>query len=244
MASTWESTTVDGDEMKMHLSVPDGAGPFPAVVVIHHHWGVDGFTQDVTQRLAQAGYAGIAADMFHRDGPDCTDEGPARAERYRDATIIKDVTATLDFLKSHPAVDNDRIGIIGFCSGGRITYLMASASPDFKAAAPYYPGNTMEPWGDGRSPFDMTSEINCPVIGFYGGDDANPSTEDQVKIDAELDRCGITRESHSYPGAGHAFMNQVTERNDRYRHEAAQDAWAKMISFFNKHVARVAVASG
>ena len=121
---------------------------------------------------------------------------------------------------------------------------MASASPDFKAAAPYYPGNTMEPWGDGRSPFDMTSEINCPVIGFYGGDDANPSPEDQVKIDAELDRCGITRESHSYPGAGHAFMNQVTERNNRYRHEAAQDAWANMISFFNKHVARVAVASG
>lgn len=242
MASTWESTKVDGEEMKLHLSVPEGAGPFPAVVVIHHHWALDGFTQDVTQRLANAGYAGIAPDMFHRAGVDY-EPGPARAAEYLDANIIKDINATVEFLKNHPSVDSARLGIVGFCSGGRITYLMASASPDFKAAAAYYPGNTMEAWGDGKSPFDLTPEINCPVIGFYGGDDENPSPADQVKIDAQLDRHGKVRESFSYPGAGHAFMNQITERNDRYRPEAAQDAWAKTLAFFDKHVARIAVAS-
>jgi carboxymethylenebutenolidase len=243
MASFWESTKVDDEDMRLHVSVPEGSGIFPAVVVIHHHWALDGFTQDITQRLAQAGYAGIAPDMFHRAGTDY-EPGPARAAEYQDANIIKDVNATLGFLKNHPSVDNTRLGIVGFCSGGRITYLMASASPDFKAAAAYYPGHTMEAWGDGKSPFDLTSEIHCPVLVFCGDDDANPSPADRAKIDAELDRHGKVHESYSYPGAEHAFMNQVTERNNRYRHEAAQDAWAKTIAFFDRHVAKVAVTSG
>ena len=238
MAATWESTKVDGEDMKLHLSVPQGTGPFPAVVVIHHHWALDGFTQDVTQRLASAGYAGIAPDMFHRAGSDY-EPGPARAAEYRDVNIIKDVNTAVEFLKNHPAVDARRLGIVGFCSGGRIAYLMASASPDLKAAAGFYPGHTMVAWGEGKSPFDLTSDIKCPFIGFYGEDDENPSPEDRAKIDTELDRHGKVRESYSYPGAGHAFMNQITERNSRYRDEAAQDAWTKTLAFFDKHVVKI-----
>jgi len=243
MASTWESSKVDGEDMKLHLSIPEGEGPFPAVVVIHHHWALDGFTQDVTQRLAAAGYVAVAPDMFHRAGPDY-EPGPARAAEYLDANIIKDVNAAIEFLKSHASVDATRLGIVGFCSGGRIAYLMASASRSFSAAAAYYPGHTMVAWGTGDPPFDLTPKINCPVIGFYGGDDENPSPEDQKKIDAELDRHRKVRESYSYPGAGHAFMNQITERNNRYRHEAAQDAWAKTLAFFDKHVAKLVIGSG
>ena len=243
MASLWESTKVDAQEMKLYVSVPDGAGPFPAVVVIHHHWGIDGFTQDVTQRLASSGYVGVAPDMFHRDGPDCTDDGPTRAERYRDVNIINDVNATVEFLKRYPSVDGGRLGIVGFCSGGRITYLMAAANPDFKAAAAYYPGNTMVPWREGPSPFDRTAETHCPVIGLFGEDDTNPSPEDMAKLDAELARHGKLHEFHSYPGAGHSFMNKVTERNNRYRHEAAQDAWSKTLNFFDKYVGKVPVAT-
>jgi carboxymethylenebutenolidase len=145
MASFWESVKVDGEDMKLYVCVPDGKGPFPAVVVIQHQGGVDQFVEDMTQRIASAGYVGVAPELYHRDGPDCNDDGPTRRARLRDATVIKDVNATVDFLKGHPGVDSERLGIVGFCMGGRVAYLMAAVNPSFKAAAAYYGGNIMVP---------------------------------------------------------------------------------------------------
>ena len=174
MASFRESVGVDGKAMKVYVSVPNGTGPFPAIVVIQHRDGLDDFTEEMTDRVASAGYVGAAPDLYHRDGPDCRDDGPTRRERLRDVTVIKDVNATVDFLKGHRAVDGHRLGIVGFCMGGRVAYLMAAAQPAFKAAADYYGGNIMAPWGDGPSPFDRTAEIACPLIGVFGEEDGNP----------------------------------------------------------------------
>jgi len=236
MADFWERISVDGNEIPLFVSIPDGSGPFPAVVVIQHQGGVDDFVQDMTRRIAQAGYVGVAPDLYHRDGPDCQDDGPTRRARLRDVSVIQDVNATVNFLKAHDAIDGERLGIVGFCMGGRVAYLMAAANPSFKAAAAYYGGNIMVPWGDGPAPFDRTAEIHCPLIGLFGEADANPSPDDMRKLDAELTKHGKVHKFHSYPGANHAFMNA---RGERYHAAAAQDSWPKTLAFFDKYLGKV-----
>ncbi|MDH3604620.1 MAG: dienelactone hydrolase family protein [Candidatus Tectomicrobia bacterium] len=240
MADFREGVQVDGNDMQLFVSVPDGSGPFPAVVVIQHQGGVDAFVQEMTQRIAQAGYVGVAPDLYHRDGPDCQDDGPTRRARLQDVNVIKDVNATVDFLHAHDAVDGERLGIVGFCMGGRVVYLMAAMNPSFKVAAAYYGGNIMVPWGDGPAPFDRTAEIQCPLIGLFGEADSNPSPADMRTLDVELSKHGKVHEFHSYPGANHAFMNA---RGERYHAEAAQDSWPKTLAFFEKYLGKVSAAS-
>lgn len=240
MTSSWDSVKVDGADMRLYVSAPDGTGPFPGVVVIQHQGGVDTFVQEMTQRLASAGYLAVAPDLYHRDDPDCKDDGPTRRARLRDVTVIKDVNATVDFLGGHRLVDRERLGIIGFCMGGRVSYLMAAAHPSFKAAVAYYGGNIMAPWGEGPSPFDRTAEIHCPLLGLFGEIDANPSPADMRKLDAELTRHGKVHEFYSYPGADHAFMNK---HGNRYNAEADRDSWPKTVAFFAKHLGRVSAAA-
>jgi carboxymethylenebutenolidase len=240
MASFWESIKVDGADMRLYVSLPSGTGPFPAVVVIQHQGGVDDFMEEMTQRVASAGYAAAAPDLYHRDGPECKDDGPTRRARLRDVNVIKDVNATVDFLMGHRSVEAERLGIIGFCMGGRVSYLMAAANPHFKAAVAYYGGNIMVPWGEGLAPFDRTAEIHCPLLGLIGEDDANPSPSDMRKLDAELTTPGKVHEFHSYPGAGHAFMNK---RGERYRADADRDSWPKTLAFFAKHLSGITVAA-
>jgi carboxymethylenebutenolidase len=240
MPSFWESIKVDGADMRLYVSVPSGSGPFPAVVVIQHQGGVDDFMEEMTQRVASAGYAAVAPDLYHRDGPDCKDDGPTRRARLLDVNVIKDVNATVDFLRGHRSVDAERLGIIGFCMGGRVAYLMAAVNPHFKAAVDYYGGNIMVPWGEGPAPIDRTAEIRCPLLGLFGEDDANPSPADMHKLDAELTKHGKVHEFYSYPGAGHAFMNR---RGERYRADADRDSWPKALAFFAAHLTRAAVAA-
>ena len=240
MASFWESIKVDGADMRLYVSVPSGTGPFPAVVVIQHQGGVDDFMEEMTQRVASAGYAAAAPDLYHRDGPECKDDGPTRRARLRDVNVIKDVNATVDFLMGHRSVEAERLGIIGFCMGGRVSYLMAAANPHFKAAVAYYGGNIMVPWGEGLAPFDRTAEIHCPLLGLFGEEDANPSPSDMRKLDAELTKHGKVHEFHSYPGAGHAFMNK---RGERYRADADRDSWPKTLAFFAKHLSEITVVA-
>ena len=129
MASLWEKITVDNSLMRLYLSLPEGSGPFPAVVVIQHQGGVDEFVQEMTKRIAAAGFVGAAPDLYHRDEPNCRDDGPTRRARLRDASVIKDVNASVEFLKGHKSVNREALGIIGFCMGGRVVYLMAAANP-------------------------------------------------------------------------------------------------------------------
>jgi len=232
--SLWQETDSDGSRMRMHVSAPEGSGPFPAMVVIQHQGGVDHFTQDMTKRLAECGYVAAAPDLYHRDGPDCTDDIVTRRTRLRDRGIIDDVNAAVSFLQSQDIVDRARLGIIGFCMGGRVVYLMAAASPAFKAAVAYYPGNTFRAWGrDLPSPFERTSEIRCPVLGHFGAEDKNPSPEDMQKLDRELTKFNKPHEFYSYPNAAHAFMDTTKES---YRQHADEASWPRTLSFLERHL--------
>lgn len=219
--------------MRVYLSLPDGAGPFPGVVVIHNQGGVADILH-VTAELASAGYAAVAPDMYYRDGIGCRDPAATRRARLRDASVITDVNATVDFFKGQQQVDGARLGILGFCMGGRVTYLMAAANPSFKAAVMYYGGGIFRSWGDAPSPFERTAEIHCPMMGHFGEQDENPSPEDVRRLDAELTAHSKVHECHFYTGAGHAFMNKS---RDTYRQHAADLSWPRTIGFFTKHLA-------
>ncbi len=233
MQSAWEKIKVDDGSMGLYVSLPEGRGTFPAMVVLQHRDGVDEFVQEMTRRLAHEGYVAVAPELYHRDGPDCRDDGATRAKRIQDANIINDVNSSLTYLKEHPSVQPGRVGILGFCQGGRGSYLMAGASPSFKAAVVYYGGNTFTPRGEGPSPFERTKEIHCPIMGHFGEEDENPSPEDVGKLDAELTKYYKAHEFFSYAGAGHAFMNFTASS---FRPDAAQTSWPRTLDFLKKHV--------
>src|SRR5689334_5576174 len=117
IASNWQETESDGSTMKLFVSAPESVSGAPGIVVIQHQGGVDEFTQSMTRRLAEAGYVAAAPDLYHRDGPDCTDDPATRRTRLGDRRIINDVNAAVALLQRHSSVDANRLGIIGFCMG-------------------------------------------------------------------------------------------------------------------------------
>jgi carboxymethylenebutenolidase len=233
MTSSWENLKVDESNMPLYTSLPESGGPVPGVVVVHGQSGLENFIKDTTHMLALQGYAAVAPNLYHRDGADCKDDNPTRKARLHDGTIINDITAATQFLKNHRRVDGARLGIVGFCMGGRIVYLMSAASRDLKAGVMFYGGGTMVNFGEGPTPFDRTREIGCPIQGHFGADDQNPSPEDMRKLDAELSRWGKAHEFHTYSGAAHAFANTGSAN---YRPHAAALAWPKAMEFFSRHL--------
>jgi carboxymethylenebutenolidase len=233
MASSWQSIKIDQSSMPLYLSVPESGGPVPGIVVVHGQSGLENFIKDTTHMLALQGYVAVAPNLYHRDGPDCKDDNPTRKARLRDTTIIRDIEGAIGFLKSHSRVDGGKLGVVGFCMGGRLVYLMSAASRDLKAGVMFYGSGTMVPFGAGPTPFDRTSEINCPIQGHFGAEDKNPSPEDMRKLDAELTKFGKAHEFHTYAGAAHAFVNTGSSN---YRPHAAALSWPRATEFFSRHL--------
>lgn len=259
MASFWEILRVESDEllddMHTYVSQPDAPGRRPAVIVIQEIFGVSPHIQSIADRFAKAGYFAVAPAMFHRAGTneeirgtnpvfgygqeDVDARNEAR-EAVTDETLILDINTTIEWLKSNPRVDADNIGIVGFCFGGRVAYLAASACPGLRAASAFYGGNIMRALGPGLSPFERTTDVQCPVMGSFGAEDQNPTVDDVGRIEAELKRSGKTYEFKVYPGAGHGFY---CDERDSYRKVAADDAWARTLDWFQKYLAPVSATA-
>ncbi len=236
MASSWETVVVDGQDMDVYLSKPDGPGPYPAVIVSQHGGGIDQFIKEMSDRLAAEGYAAAAPNLFHRYTEDMLADRSKRVQYMSDPDIVADINATVDFLRGHQSVNGERIGITGFCMGGRVTWLAAATNPHFTAAAPYYGGNLMVTWGQGtKTPFDLAEGINCPMLFHFGETDENPSQDDMRKLDDELTRLGKTHRFYTYPGADHAFMDYTAAR---YQKAASEISWPRTLEFFAQHLKR------
>ena len=230
-----EQITVDDNRMNLFVAWPEGDKPVSAVVVIQHQYGVDQFMEEMTARTAAEGYFAVTPDLYHRDGPDCKDDGPTRRGRARDVNIIKDVGATVNYLKASKFVDAGRVGILGFCMGGRVAYLMAAASKDFKAAITWYGGSCFRQWGEGPTPFERTAQINCPIQGHFGATDQNPTLEDMAKLDVELTKHGKAHEFYVYRDTGHSFMDP--HHPEKYVAESDRLSWHRGMEFLKKHLA-------
>ena len=230
-----DTIEVSGRPMRLYIDIPAGGGARPAVVVMIHGPGLDRFIQTQVDDLAHHGFVAAAPDLFHRQ-PDDRSETMTRVGRLRDHEILTDADATVAYLEGLTEVQVGPLGVLGFCMGGRHAYLLAGARPDrWKAAGVFYGGNIMKAWGEGPAPFDLTDRISCPMIGVFGADDTNPSPDDVKAIDAALTRYGKPHEFHTYDGAGHAFLN--FSNPERYRPAQADDAWPKLLAFFDRHLA-------
>ena len=231
-----ETVTVDGSPMEVWIYEPAGDGPVPALVLAMHIPGhaaidTDEFTKAAAQRLADAGYLVAVPYIFHwwpkSDGIEVKRDG------FRDDWTIRDLRATVDLLEGIERVDATRIGIAGHCWGGRIAWLGAATDPRFRACIVFYGGRIRLPLGpDSRPAIDRAPDIRCPVAGFFGNDDSNPSPEDVDAYEAALKAAGVPHEFHRYDGAGHAFQSFTNP--DRYRPAQSDDAWVKAIAFLGR----------
>ena len=233
MAVRWDTTQVDGKPMRIYMGVPDKPSAHPGIVIAQHGSGVDAQIQDAVHRLHREGYVVAAPELFHRQPAD-TDPSK-RTSLLLDREMIADMNATVAHLKTL-RMTVAPLGVTGFCNGGRVAYLMATVNPEFKACAVFYGGSIMRPLGDGPSPFERSSGIQCPMIGFFGAEDTNPSPDDVKKIDAELTRLGTWHEFHTYNNTGHAFQNFWSP--ERYRERAARASWGEMLAFFTEVLKR------
>lgn len=233
----WGEIQVEGQPMRAFVAAPAGTGRFPAIVVIQHAFGISPFMQEVTIRLAAAGYVGIAPELYHRQDSDDGADYLTRMNRLGDREVIQDVNATVEFLRAQPMVRAESIGILGFCMGGRVVFLMAGVSPAFQVGISFYGTDTRVAWGEGPSPFERLAHTSCPLVGFFGEEDRNPSPADMRKLDEALTRHGKPHEFHSYPGAGHGYMDPANPA--RYHEQAARESWSIALSTLARYLSAV-----
>ncbi|MDD9905215.1 MAG: dienelactone hydrolase family protein [Rhodospirillaceae bacterium] len=237
----YEKRTVDiqGSPMEVLSFAPEGPGPFPGIVVAQHlpiaHEGLekDPFTIDVGERLAKVGYASVTPYVFHWWDPE--EDIAVKREEFRDDRAVADYNAAFDMLVRSEKVDESRIGIMGHCWGGRLSWLHACHNDQYKALVTLYGGRIKLGMGDGAiAPIDLCGRMACPVMGIFGNEDANPSPADVDDLDAALTKAGVAHEFHRYDGAGHGFQDFCNE--ERYRREASDDAWDKLLGFLDANL--------
>ena len=239
MPNSWVDISVDGQVMDAYLTKPNDDEKHPAVIVIQEVWGVNSHIQYVTDRLPAAGYVGLAPSMFHREGRmvmgmhEEMETAFARMGACTDANIVADVKAAVAWLQQQPYVDANRIGIVGFCFGGRVSFLSACNVPELKAASVFYGGRMLGALGDGPAPVEQVANINCPVLGLFGEEDQNPTPADVDTVEAALKAAGKTYSFHMYPGCGHGFHCNA---RGSYKPESARDAWGKTMAWFDEHI--------
>lgn len=227
-----QTVSVGGGSIDVYVAMPKGWGPLPAVVLVHRFDGLADWVKDRADKLAKAGFIAVAPDMFHRSpkAMDVRDKG----KELLDKNIIADIQAAFDLTKKIEGVDKDAIAIMGHCMGGRMSFLGAATVPGFKACVVYYGGGVFQAKGDGPSPFDRLKDIRCPVAGFFGNDDINPSPADVDKIDAELTRCKIPHEFHRFDNVGHGY--QSYDDPAKFRDYESFQSWNRTLTFLLRKI--------
>jgi carboxymethylenebutenolidase len=229
-----------GDEIEAYLARPLGPGPRGGVVVIHHMPGYDEATKEITRNFAVHGYNAICPNLYWREAPGASPDDAAATARARggvpDERLVGDVGGAAWYLRAQ-TTSNGKVGVIGYCSGGRQSFLAACSLP-LNAAVDCYGAFVV-----GTPPAGMplkvgpivhlTKDLECPLLGLFGADDSYPSPAQVAELEEALKEHGKTYEFHSYEGAGHAFF---AVNRPSYRPEAAQDGWARIFEWYGRYL--------
>ncbi|MGP0040424.1 MAG: dienelactone hydrolase family protein [Rhodomicrobium sp.] len=231
---------VSGGEMPIYFARPKGVANPPVVLVAMEIFGLHEYIKDVVRRLAKFGAFAVAPDYYFRSGVDLTKltdfkELMPIVNAKPDAELLSDLDATVAWAKSQGG-DTSRLGIVGFCRGGRTVWLYAAHSDALKAGVAFYgslvdPQNPKNP-GLPKSPFELVPEMKAPVLGLYGEEDQGIPAAQVEAMKAALKAAGKTAEFKIYPGAGHAFH---ADYRPSYRQKAAEDGWKQMEAWFKKY---------
>lgn len=231
------SVKVDGGEMPLYFARPTNVAKPPIILVAMEVFGLHEYIKDVTRRIGKLGALAVAPDYYFRKGQlagisEIRDLMPL-VNAKPDAELFADLDATVRWAEAQGG-DKDRIGIVGFCRGGRTVWEYCATSDDVKAGVAFY-GSLIDPptqkqlWP--KSPLEIAPEMKAPVLGLYGAEDQGipPAQVEQMK--AALEAAGKTAEFKIYPSAGHGFH---ADYRPSYNKDAAEDAWQQMANWFKR----------
>src|SRR5881227_60380 len=228
---------VRGGEIPAYRAMPATGNNFPTLLVVQEVFGVHEWIKDICRRLAKAGYYAIAPELYARQGDPTkiSDTNQLMKEivsKVPDQQVMSDLDATVAYAKSSGKADTAKLGITGFCWGGRVVWLYAAHNPNLKAAVSWYgvdqQPNELRP----KNPADVAAQLNCPVLAFYGGQDKSIPPELIEKRQAACKAAGKTCESKVYPDAQHGFN---ADYRPSYNAADAKDAWARVLAWFKEH---------
>jgi len=233
-------TKYDGKEGEMpaYRAMPDKGGPFPVVIVVEEIFGVHEHIKDLCRRLAKAGYLAVAPELLARQGDvskltDIQEIITKVVSKVPDAQVMSDLDATVAWVKKEDKGDTKKLGITGFCWGGRVVWLYSAHSKDLKAGVAWYgrlvgKATDLQP----KYPVDVAAKLNAPVLGLYGGKDQGIPLDSVEQMRKALKEEKKTGEIVVYPDVGHAFN---ADYRPSYNKEAAEDGWKRMLEWFKKN---------
>jgi carboxymethylenebutenolidase len=216
----------DGAKLLAHLARPAGGTAAPVVLVCHENRGLTEHIKDVARRFAREGYVALAVDLLSRQGGTAGKDSssvPGLLSSQPQDQFVADFTSGWRYLQSQSYVQADRVGMTGFCFGGGVTWRLAIGLPELRAAVPFY----------GPAPAaDEVANINAAVLAMYAERDTR-ITSTAATMETAMKESGKTFEKIIYPNSDHAFFNDT---GTRYNAEAAADAWAKMLAWFDRYL--------
>ncbi len=228
---------VQDGEIPAYRAQPATGKNFPIVLVIHEIFGVHEHIQDVARRFAKLGYLAIAPELFIRQGDvsklSSVNEIRPVVAKVPDAQVLSDLDATVAWAVNSAKGNVNRLGITGFCWGGRITWLYAAHNPKVKAGVAWY-GRLV---GDAteltpKHPVDIASTLKVPVLGLYGGKDTGITLDTVEQMRDRLKSSSSKSEIIVYPNAPHAFF---ADYRPSYREKEADDGWKRLQTWFKQH---------
>lgn len=228
-----------GDMINAYIARPDGPGPYPGVVLIHHVPGWDEFYREFSRRFAEHGYIAVCPNLYERFGHGTPAEVAAVGRpQLTDDSVMGDVEASLKWIKAHPA-SNGKVGVIGSCSGGRHTVLAASRIEGFGAAVDLWGGGVVQAPDQLTpqrpvAPIDLTPQLSAPLLGLFGNDDQSPSPAQVNQHEEALKANNKEYSFYRYDGAGHGFFYYHTPA---YRPQPAMEGWKLVDEWFKKYLA-------
>jgi len=225
--------------VKAFLCRPKTPGRRGSVIVVHEIFGLNDHIKDLACRFARAGCNGLAVNFFTREGnpPDAAGGfGPVMefVGRIPDAQVLRDVRAAVKFLESRPD-SNGKVGLVGYCWGGRVAMLAAAGVPELDAAVAYYGRIRLAAKNERQThgAIDLVDQVRVPILGHFGAADQGIPVSDVEAYRNALKAAGKTAEIHIYEGAGHAFNNDT---RPSFHPESARLAWQRTLAWFAKHL--------
>jgi carboxymethylenebutenolidase len=240
LAETIMITGHNGDTIEAYSARALDETPRGGVVVIHHMPGYDPQTKEIARNFAYHGYNAVVPNLYWREAPGASPDDAAATARANggvpDERLVGDVAGAMAYLKGL-SNSNGKVGTIGYCSGGRQSFL-AAVSLQLDAAVDCYGAFIVGEIPEGMplkvTPIvDKTPNLSCPLLGLFGEEDAYPSPAHVVELEEALKANGKTYEFHSYPNTGHSFFSV---NRPAYRVEAANDGWEKIFAFYGKYL--------
>jgi carboxymethylenebutenolidase len=228
--------TADGS-IPAYRAMPAQGGSFPTILVVQEVFGVHEHIKDICRRLAKAGYYAIAPELYARQG------NPAEVSDIQELIqkivvkvptdqVMSDLDAAVAYAKSSGKADTTKLAVTGFCWGGWATWMYAAHNPNLKAAVAWYGSDRKLTELTPKNPVDIASEVKCPVLAFYGGQDQSIPQNTIDKREAACKAADKTCEVKVYPDAPHGFN---ADYRPSYRPDDAKDAWARMLAWFQGH---------